>query len=131
MEPERLIGMGINEDDERYFGSLNVIERELHELLPINNPVVQPRGEIINPEDLVRRNSRRGFVDGRQNICYLCLSEKPFLLKNCPENCVESLICLDCIKNYPANWDNRRIMGNSRIKCGFCRGILTNRQTNI
>ena len=129
MEPQRLTDRGINLNDLAYFGSLNVIERQLHELLPINNPVVQPRGEIIAPEDLVRRNSKRGFVDGRQNSCYLCLSEKPFLLKNCPENCVESLICLDCIKNYPANWDNRRIMGNSRIKCGFCRGMLTPAQT--
>ena len=129
MQPERLTERGINLNDLGYFGSINVIERQLHELLPINNPGVQPGGEIINPEDLVRRNSKRGFVDGRQNSCYLCLSEKPFLLKNCPENCIESLICLDCIKNYPVNWSNRGIRGNSRIKCGFCREMLTNRQT--
>ena len=121
MEPQRLTVRGINLNDLAYFGSLNVIEREPGE--------EEPPEAIINPEDLVRRNSRRGFVDGRQNSCYLCLSEKPFLLKNCPANCVESLICLDCIKNYPVNWSNRGIMGNSRIKCGFCRGILTNRQT--
>ena len=121
MEPGRFTGSGINEDDERYFGSSRVIEREPGE--------EEPPEAIINPEDLVRRNSRRGFVDGRQNSCYLCLSEKPFLLKNCPANCVESLICLDCIKNYPANWDNRGIMGNSRIKCGFCRETLSNAQT--
>ena len=129
MQPQLLTVRGINLNDLEYFGSLNVIERQLHELLPINNPGVQPGGEIITPEVLVRRNSKKGFVDGRRNSCYLCLSEKPFLLKNCPGNCVESLICLDCIKNYPANWDNRGIMGNSRIKCGFCRGTLSNRQT--
>ena len=129
--PESLINMGINLHDLRYFGSINVIERQLYELLPINNPGVQPRREIITPEVLVRRNSKKGFVDvdGRRNSCYLCLSEKPFLLKNCPGNCVESLICLDCIKNYPVNWDNRRIYGNTRIKCGFCRGTLSNIQT--
>jgi len=119
-DPESLIGMGINEDDERYFGSLRVIEAE---------PGEQPPEAIINPEDLVRRNSRRGFVDGRQNSCYLCLNEKPFLLKNCPGNCAESLICLECLKNYPVNWTNRGNLANARIKCGFCRGVLTNAQT--
>ena len=127
--PQHLTDMGIDLNDIRYFGSINVIERQLYELLPINNPGVQPGREIITPEVLVRRNSKKGFVDGRRNSCYLCLSEKPFLLKNCPGNCVESLICLDCIKNYPVNWDNRRIYGNTRIKCGFCRGTLSNRQT--
>ena len=121
MEPQRLTDRGINLNDLAYFGSLIVIEGEPGE--------EEAPEAIINPEDLVRRNSKRGFVDGRQNSCYLCLSEKPFLLKNCPANCVESLICLDCIKNYPANWDNRGIRGNSRIKCGFCRGTLSDRQT--
>ena len=122
MEPQELTGRGINLNDERYFGSSGVIEVEPGE--------EEPPEAIINPEDLVRRNSTRGFVNGRQNSCYLCLNEKPFLLKNCPANCVESLICLDCIKNYPADWDNRGIWSNSRIKCGFCRRMLTNRQTD-
>ena len=68
MEPGQLINRGINLNDLGYFGSLNVIERE-------------PQEAIINPEDLVRRNSKIGFVNGRQNSCYLCLNEKPFLFK--------------------------------------------------
>ena len=82
---------------------------------------------------IVQRNIVNNTRGDRQ--CYLCFSKPLFLIQNCTGCdrrdrsilCGDSLICLGCIKNYPNNWRDNRIV-NYRTKCGIGRGRLNNQK---
>ena len=109
--PEILENLGIDLDDENYFGSPYVIEG-----------VVRQRREISREimEGLIDRN----IVRSGEDHCYICLERPNFVIKNCPGQCLRSKICLDCIKQYPRDWYN----DITKIRCGMCREPLRDGQ---
>ena len=109
--PEILENLDIDLDDESYFGSPYVIEG-----------VVRQRREISREimEGLIDRN----IVRSGEDHCYICLERPNFVIKNCPDQCKRSKICLDCIKRYPRDWFD----DITKIRCGMCREPLRDGQ---
>ena len=133
--PELLIqirnGIDMMYDDNNNNNNIHLAQEEIRSLEMTRQLEIMRRREQVTA--VVERNI---FNNTRENrTCYLCFSKPLFLIKNCTgcdRNdrsilCGDSLICLGCIKNYPNNWRDNRIV-NYRTKCGIGRGRLNNQK---
>ena len=113
--------------DDNDNNNIHLAQQEIQHLETTRRLEIMRRQEQVTA--VVERNI---FNNTRGNrTCYLCFSKPLFLIKNCTgcdRNdrsilCGDSLICLGCIKNYPSNWRDNRIV-NYRTQCGIGRGRL-------